>query len=95
MALKEAKVMRKRSLLLVATLAWVAPLSAAQGPVSTPQARSHAKGDCPAARARARAEAAARQKGAWTAPRTIAQPVDVPAEGSIFAIGRSSSVLMP
>jgi len=85
--------MRIRGLLIIVMFAWVGPV-AAHGP-------SGHKGDCPAARAKAQA-AAARQNastpthktGAWTAPRAIAPAADVPGEGSIFGMGRSS-VLMP
>jgi hypothetical protein len=86
--------MRIRGLLIIAMFAWVGPV-AAHGPSS-----AH-KGDCPAARAKAEATAArqgaatpAHKSGAWMAPRAVAPPADVPGEGSIFGMGRSS-VLMP
>ena len=85
--------MRIRGLLIIAMFAWVGPV-AAHGP-------SGHKGDCPVARAKAEAGAArptaskpARKDGAWTAPRAVAPPADVPGEGSIFGMSRSS-VLMP
>jgi hypothetical protein len=85
--------MRKRSLLAIATIAWVAPLSA-QGPGSNWHPSVHAaKSDCPVARAKA--QVASRKAGAVVRARAIAPSVDTPGEGSIFAIGRSSSVLMP
>ena len=86
--------MRIRGLLIIAMFAWIGPV-AAHGPASGQ------KGDCPVARAKAEAAAArptaakpAHKDGAWTAPRAVAPPADVPGEGSIFGMGRSS-VLMP
>lgn len=86
--------MRIRGLLIIAMFAWVGPV-AAHGP-----SVGH-KDDCPAARAKAQAATArqnaatpSRKVGAWTAPRAVAPPADVPGEGSIFGMGRSS-VLMP
>jgi hypothetical protein len=88
--------MRRRSLLVVATLAWVAPLSA-----HSPVATHHAKGECPKAKAKAAAATttakadATRQPGGSNGSRANAAPADVPGEGSVFAIGRGSSFLMP
>ena len=83
--------MRKRTLLILATFAWVGPVSA-HGAGGAWQPTAHSKADCPAARARA--EAAARHQDASTSARAIAAPVDLPGEGSVFGMGRSS-VLMP
>jgi hypothetical protein len=77
--------MLKHSLLIVAALAWVAPLSA--GAPSTNPAQAKAK--C----------AKAQAKSAWSKPvakpgmpkaQTIAPRVSMPAEGSIFSFGRGS-----
>ena len=83
--------MRKRSLLVLVAFAWVGPV-AAHGAASGWHA---SRSDCPVARAKA--EAAARQKAkAPGAPgaRAVAAPTDIPGEGSVFGMGRSS-VLMP
>jgi hypothetical protein len=80
--------MRKRSLLVLVAFAWVGPV-AAHGAVSAWHAP---RSDCPAHRAKA--EAAARQKSGMPAAKAVAAPVDLPGEGSVFGMGRSS-VLMP
>jgi hypothetical protein len=82
--------MGKRILLGLLMLAWVTPLPA-RGPVSSWPARGHAKSDCPNNRAKA---AAARQGGGGGGRPTTA-PLSIPGEGSWFALGRGSSVLVP
>jgi hypothetical protein len=83
--------MRKRTLLVIATLAWVAPLSA-HGPAVAGQNRSAANEGCPVARAKA---AAARQTAGSIGARAIAPRIQGPRDGSIFALRGSSSVLVP
>ena len=92
--------MHARSLLVLAMLVGVGP-AVAYGPAAAVPTKAHAKVDCPAARAKA--EATARAKATWAAPkagggavgaRTVARSIEEPGEGSFFAIGRSS-VLMP
>lgn len=73
--------MLKHSLLIVAALAWVAPVSA--GAPST--AHVHAKGKC----TKAHTKVAQANPGVAKA-QTIVRGVTVPAGGSIFSLGRSS-----
>jgi hypothetical protein len=84
--------MRKRTLLVIATLAWVAPLSA-HGPAVAGQNPIMAIHDCPVARAKA--VAAARQSAGSIGARAIAPRIQGPRDGSIFALRGSSSVLVP
>jgi hypothetical protein len=83
--------MRKRTLIVLVGFAWVGPVSA-HGADAVWRQTAHSKADCPAARAKA--EAAARQHAGSTSARAVAPPVDLPGEGSVFGMGRSS-VLMP
>ena len=73
--------MLKHSLLIVAALAWVAPLSA--GAPSTTHV--DAKGKCTKAQAKA-----ALPKAGVPKAQTIAPRLSMPQEGSIFALGRGS-----
>lgn len=73
--------MLKRSLLIVAALAWVAPVSA--GAPST--AHVHAKGKCTKAHTKT-----AQAKPGVAKAQTIAPRVSVPDGGSIFSLGRGS-----
>ena len=83
-----------RKLLVVATLAWVAPLSAHQAPV----ALKHHESRCPLERKAAGAAKAPAQAAAW-APAKTATPAVVVVEGtpgaaSALGLGRSP-VFMP
>jgi hypothetical protein len=82
--------MHKRGLLILATLAWVAPLSA-HGPAPAAQVRSQpAKSDCPR-----HAKAPVRPGSGSVGAHAVAPSTSMPSENSFFALGRSSSVLMP
>jgi hypothetical protein len=81
--------MIKRSLLVLATLAWVAPLSAHDGGASV-RARS-AKSDCP----KDREKQAARPAAGSTRARAVAPVLGSPTDSWLFSIGRGASVLSP
>jgi hypothetical protein len=78
--------MLKHSLLIVAALAWVAPLSAG-APSTTP---AHAKGKCTKAQAKAAWSKPAAAKPGIPKAQTVAPRVSMPEEGSIFSLGRGS-----
>lgn len=80
--------MRKRNLLVLVTLAWVAPLSASAE--QHPAPISHDPSECPFARARA--AAAAREA---RSARAIAVREGASAEGSLFDVRRHSAALSP
>ena len=82
--------MVKNSRLVLAALAWAAPLVAG-GPSTA--AHSSAKAKCPKAHAKAAQAkvAKAKAKGGGMAPvSSIAPRLSVPEEGSFFSIGRGS-----
>jgi hypothetical protein len=78
----------KRKLLVLATLVWVAPLSAHQGPAA---ARQHSP-ECPIERARLAAAAAAAARVKNPAPSVVVVQ-GTPATGSLLDVGRSSVFL--
>ena len=81
--------MLKRSVLVLAALAWAAPLTAG---VLSQTHSAGVKAKCPKAHAQAQDERmkAAQPKGGMVRARTVAPRLSVPEEGSIFAIGRGS-----
>ena len=84
--------MHKRNLLL-ATLVWVAPLSAEQHSGAV----KHHSSACPYERAREAAAAAAAAR-VWQPPKaatTITLTDRVPADSSLFSLGRESGFLNP
>jgi len=91
--------MFKSSVLILAALAWAAPLAAGAPAKSHTRASAAAKAKCPKAQAKA---AQAKAAPAWTTAgkggvataRTVAPRLSMPAEGSIFSLGRGS-VLAP
>jgi hypothetical protein len=78
--------MPSRKLLVLLTLAWVAPLWAAQEPVRAGHFHKSTKAECPYARA----EAAARVRQSHARPVVTFQ--GSPAEGSFFDMGRSAAL---
>jgi len=80
----------KRKLLIVATLAWVAPLSAHQAPAALRHHESH----CPFERKGAAAAQAAAQTPAW-APAKSATPAVVVVEGTPGAASALGIVRSP
>jgi Cu/Zn superoxide dismutase len=78
--------MLKRSLLIVAALAWVAPLSA--GAPSTTHV--HAKGKCAKPQAKATWSKPVAAKPGVPKAQTVAPRVSMPEAGSIFSLGRAS-----
>ena len=80
--------MVKNSLLVLAALAWAAPLVA--GVPSTVAHSSGAKAKCPKAHAKVAQVKPVKAKGGMVSVRTIAPRQSVPSEGSIFSLGRGS-----
>ena len=79
--------MPSRKLLVVLTVAWVAPLWAAQGPVKAGHFHiSSTKAECPYARA----EVAARARQSHARPAVTVE--GSPPEGSFFYMGRSAAL---
>jgi hypothetical protein len=79
--------MVKNSLLVLAALAWAAPIAAS---VPSKSQVSAAKAKCPKAHAKATQAKPVKAKGGMAPARAIAPSHSVPGEGSIFSLGRGS-----